>query len=85
LGNVLARNPAGLLGALEGLAAHFHPSGRRVEAQHRRLGATHEAEVDLRIPRRGMRRNVPVPLLQTDEITRLHLDRGGSGNPEDKQ
>ena len=39
----------------------------------------------LRITRRGMRRDVPIPFLQADEISGLHLDGRGGGDPEDKQ
>jgi hypothetical protein len=70
---VAGRDPAGILGALQRLAAHLDPAGGGMHAQDRGLGATHEAQVYAAVAGGGVRRDV---LVACDEA---HLIAGPHG------
>jgi hypothetical protein len=72
---VAGRDPAGILGALQRLAAHLDPAGGGMHAQDRGLGAAHEAQVHAAVSGGGVRRDVLVPLDEADLIPRLYVLR----------
>jgi hypothetical protein len=72
-GEILGRDPAGVQGALEGLAAHLDASGGGIDAQDRGHGAADKAEMHARIAGGGVRRDVLIALDEADLIAWLHV------------
>jgi hypothetical protein len=67
-GEIPGRDPAGVLGALKGLAPHLDPAGGGIDVQDRGCGAADKAQVHAAVAWGGMRRDVLVPVDQADLI-----------------